>query len=96
MTDTTQERRTDAGIHYGAAPEVKRKHRAMWALGDYATVAAEVVAPLGHVLVDACRVAPGDRLLDVAAGTGTVADPGGAGGGAGHGIRPDPRAARRR
>jgi len=75
MTDTTQEQRTDAGIHFGAAPEVKRKHRAMWALGDYASVATEVVAPLGPVLVDACRVAPGDRLLDVAAGNGTVAIP---------------------
>ena len=40
MTDTTQERRTGAGIHYGAAPEVKQKHRAMWALGDYPAVAA--------------------------------------------------------
>ncbi len=75
MSDTTQERRADAGIHYGAAPEVKRRHRAMWALGDYPAVAADLVAPLGHVLVRACRVAPGDRLLDVAAGTGTVAIP---------------------
>ncbi len=75
MTDTTQQRQTDAGIHYGAAPEVKRRHRAMWALGDYPAVAADLVTPLGHVLVDACRVTPGDRLLDVAAGTGTVAIP---------------------
>ena len=75
MSDTTRERRSGAGIHYGAAPDVKRRHRAMWALGDYPTVAADLVTPLGHVLVDACRVAPGDRLLDVAAGTGTVAIP---------------------
>ena len=75
MSDTTRERQTGAGIHYGAAPEVKRRHRAMWALGDYPTVAADLVTPLGHVLVDACRVGPGDRLLDVAAGTGTVAIP---------------------
>ncbi len=75
MTDTTQERRTDTGIHYGAAPDVKRRHRTMWALGDYPTVAAELVAPLGRVLVRACRVSAGDRLLDVAAGTGTVAIP---------------------
>ena len=47
----------------------------MWALGDYPAVASEIVAPLGHVLVKACRVAPGDRLLDIAAGTGTVAVP---------------------
>jgi SAM-dependent methyltransferase len=73
MTDTTQERRT--GIHYGAAPEVKQKHRAMWALGDYPAVAHDIVAPLGEVLVDACLVTTGDRVLDVAAGTGTVAIP---------------------
>ena len=78
MTDTTQERRT-APIRYGAAPEVKQKHRAMWALGDYPAVATDIVAPLGPVLVDACRVAPGDRVLDVAAGTGNVAIPAAAG-----------------
>ena len=75
MTDTTQERRAHQPVRYGAAPEVKQKHRAMWALGDYKAVATEVVAPLGQVLVEACHVAPGDRLLDVAAGTGTVAVP---------------------
>jgi len=74
MTDTTEER-TDDGIRYGAAPEVKHKHRAMWALGDYPMVATEVVAPLGPVLVAACRVGPDDRVLDVAAGSGTVAIP---------------------
>src|SRR6478609_2908363 len=75
MTDTTQERRAHPPVRYGAAPEVKQKHRAMWALGDYAAVASDIVAPLGHVLVEACHVAPGDRLLDVAAGSGTVAVP---------------------
>ncbi len=75
MTDTTQPAHADAPIRYGAAPEVKLKHRAMWALGDYPAVAADLVAPLGPVLVEACQVASGDRLLDVAAGTGTVAVP---------------------
>ena len=73
MTDTTQERPT--GTRYGAAPEVKQKHRAMWALGDYPAVAHDIVAPLGEVLVEACLVTTGDRVLDVAAGTGTVAIP---------------------
>jgi SAM-dependent methyltransferase len=50
-------------------------HRALWALGDYGTVAAEVVAPLGPVLIDACGIAAGDRVLDVAAGTGNAAIP---------------------
>ena len=48
MTDTTQATRADAPVHYGAAPEVKQKHRAMWALGDYPAVAADIVAPLGQ------------------------------------------------
>ncbi|HEU5483722.1 MAG TPA: class I SAM-dependent methyltransferase [Microlunatus sp.] len=47
----------------------------MWALGDYAAVAHDVVAPLGPVLVDAVGVATGQRLLDVAAGAGNVAFP---------------------
>ena len=47
----------------------------MWALGDYPAVAADVVAPLGPVLVHACGIGPDDRVLDVAAGSGTVALP---------------------
>ena len=52
---------------------LKARHRAMWASGDYAAVASEVVAPLGPRLVEACHVGPGDRVLDVAAGTGNAA-----------------------
>jgi len=54
---------------------LKAKHRAMWASGDYAAVAAEVVGDLGPVLVEACSVGPGDRVLDVGAGTGNAAIP---------------------
>jgi SAM-dependent methyltransferase len=54
---------------------VAAKHRAMWASGDYAKLAAELVAPLGPVLVEATGVGPGDRVLDVAAGTGNAAIP---------------------
>lgn len=54
---------------------LKAKHRAMWALGDYTAVAVDVIASLGPVLVDACRIGPGDRVLDVAAGSGNVAIP---------------------
>ena len=50
-------------------------HRALWALGDYTTVAADVVAPLGPVLVQASGIGAGDRVLDVAAGSGNVAIP---------------------
>ncbi len=47
----------------------------MWALGDYPGLAAELLPELGRVLVEACGVRNGDRVLDVAAGSGTVAIP---------------------
>ena len=34
-------------------PALKARHRAIWASGDYAAVASEIVAPLGPRLVDA-------------------------------------------
>jgi SAM-dependent methyltransferase len=55
--------------------EVESKHRALWALGDYTTVATEVVSPLGPVLVQASGIGAGDRVLDVAAGAGNAAIP---------------------
>lgn len=54
---------------------LKEKHRGMWALGDYPRVAAEVIPGLGATLVEACGVRPGDRVLDVAAGSGNAAIP---------------------
>jgi len=54
---------------------LKAKHRAMWALGDYPAVAAEVIPDLGAVLVEACGVRAGQRVLDVAAGSGNAAIP---------------------
>ena len=51
----------------------KASTRAMWALGDYHTFAKSTVWELGPVLVSACGVGPGQRVLDVAAGTGNVA-----------------------
>ena len=50
-------------------------HRAIWALGDYALMAEEVMAPLGPVLVDATGIGPGVRVLDVAAGSGNISLP---------------------
>ncbi|KAE8766165.1 class I SAM-dependent methyltransferase [Georgenia thermotolerans] len=54
---------------------LKAKHAATWALGDYPAVATEVIPRLGQVLVDAAGVRPGDRVLDVAAGSGNAAIP---------------------
>jgi SAM-dependent methyltransferase len=54
---------------------LKSRHAAMWALGDYHAVAREVIASLGPVLVEAAGIGPGQRVHDVAAGTGNVALP---------------------
>lgn len=54
---------------------LKARHAAMWALGDYAAVAREVIPELGRTLVDACHVGPGQDVLDVAAGTGNSSLP---------------------
>jgi len=54
---------------------LKTKHRGMWALGDYPTLAADLISELGPRLVDACGVRPGERVLDVAAGSGNAAIP---------------------
>ena len=59
---------------------VKAKHRALWASGDYPSVAAELIPELGPRLVQACRVEPGQRVLDVAAGSGNAAIPAAAAG----------------
>ncbi len=54
---------------------LKAKHRAMWALGNYPELAHDLISGLGPVLVNACKVRRGDRVLDVAAGAGNAAIP---------------------
>ena len=54
---------------------LKAKHAAMWASGSYPTVVEEIVKPLGAILVDTVDVQRRQRVLDVAAGTGTSAHP---------------------
>lgn len=55
--------------------ELKARHRTMWGLGNYPVVASDVIADLGPVLVDAVGIASGQRVLDIAAGSGNVAIP---------------------
>jgi len=70
-TETTTT--TEAAIKADRA--LKARHRAMWALGDYPALAADLVSGLGPILVEACGVGAGDRVLDVAAGSGNAAIP---------------------
>ena len=67
MTDTIDAITADRAL--------KARHRTMWALGNYAAVATDVISELGPVLVGAAGVRRGDRVLDVAAGTGNAAVP---------------------
>ena len=53
------------------ATDLKAATRAIWALGDYHKFATATVWELGPVLVDACGVTAGQRVLDVAAGRAT-------------------------
>jgi SAM-dependent methyltransferase len=50
-----------------------RMTTSVWALGDYHAFAKATVWDLGPLLVDACGISAGQRVLDVAAGTGNVA-----------------------
>jgi SAM-dependent methyltransferase len=53
--------------------KLKAHQRSMWARGDYHRIATEVLWPFGRELVEACGISAGQRVLDVAAGTGNVA-----------------------
>jgi ubiquinone/menaquinone biosynthesis C-methylase UbiE len=55
--------------------ELKARHRAMWASGDYPSMVETFLLPLGPRLVQACGIGPGMSVLDVAAGTGNAAIP---------------------
>ena len=56
-------------------PELKARHRAMWASGDYPHMVETFLLPLGPRLVEACGIGPGQRVLDVGAGTGNSSIP---------------------
>jgi ubiquinone/menaquinone biosynthesis C-methylase UbiE len=56
-----------------AGRAMKAAHRTMWAQGNYHRFATATVWDVGPVLVEACGIREGHRVLDVAAGTGNVA-----------------------
>jgi SAM-dependent methyltransferase len=56
-----------------ADSELKGRHRKMWASGDYPSMVETFLLPLGPRLVEAAGIGEGQRVLDVAAGTGNAA-----------------------
>lgn len=58
-----------------ADTDVKARHRAMWASGDYPSMVESFLVPLGPRLVEASGIGPGMDVLDVAAGTGNASLP---------------------
>jgi ubiquinone/menaquinone biosynthesis C-methylase UbiE len=76
----TQHRSTSpTELHVAPTPssdaELKARHRAMWASGDYPSMVETWLLPLGPRLVEASGIGPGMRVLDVAAGTGNASIP---------------------
>lgn len=53
-------------------PSIKRRQQATWASGDYAAIAARIPI-VAERLCDAADLRAGDRVLDVATGTGNAA-----------------------
>ncbi|HEY6762833.1 MAG TPA: class I SAM-dependent methyltransferase [Baekduia sp.] len=62
-------------LNVPADAELKARHRAMWASGDYPAMVESFLLPLGPRLVEAVGIGAGQRVLDVAAGTGNAAIP---------------------
>lgn len=56
-------------VDYGA---MKQMTKAMWSLGDYSPL-ARLLEPVAVDVVEACGIAPGDEVLDIAAGNGNGA-----------------------
>jgi ubiquinone/menaquinone biosynthesis C-methylase UbiE len=55
--------------------ELKARHRAIWASGDYPSMVETFLLPIGPRLVEACGIGPGMRVLDVGAGSGNASIP---------------------
>lgn len=75
MTATIPTPSTTTQTDAAADAALKAKHRALWASGDYAAVAAEVIPSLGAEVVRQTGIGAGQRVLDVAAGSGNASIP---------------------
>jgi ubiquinone/menaquinone biosynthesis C-methylase UbiE len=64
---------SDISLSPEAGRQMKSVQRQLWRLGDYHRFAASTVWQLGPLLVEACGIAAGQRVLDVATGSGNVA-----------------------
>jgi 2-polyprenyl-3-methyl-5-hydroxy-6-metoxy-1,4-benzoquinol methylase len=79
LLETAAQARIDEMVASEPAPggpadrKPKADERALWSLGDYHRFATQTVWGLGPVLVAACGISAGLRVLDVAAGSGNVA-----------------------
>ena len=71
--DMGADRMVDATANADADRQVKAAARQAWGLGDYHRFAKATIWEVGPVLVEACGISPGQRVLDVAAGTGNAA-----------------------
>ena len=69
----TNHKQTEAPMATEADRELKAATRAAWALGNYHRFAKQTIWELGEVLVRACGISTGQRVLDIAAGTGNTA-----------------------
>lgn len=58
-----------------ADTELKQRHRKMWGSGNYPLMVETFLLPLGPRLVGAIGIQAGQRVLDVASGTGNAAIP---------------------
>ena len=70
MTDARESDGGAAGD--AAAPDPAERARHVWSIGSYSSIAPDFLPMAAH-LVRAADVAAGDRVLDVACGTGNVA-----------------------
>jgi ubiquinone/menaquinone biosynthesis C-methylase UbiE len=68
---STRQRAGDSAVIGDVA--VKQPVRAMWQLGDYHRFAKSTIWEIGPELVAACEIGPGQRVLDVATGSGNTA-----------------------